>query len=75
VESSKSGDFAQRGKDKTSTLLSKAPQFSRVGNYKFYKEQNKLVKGSTTIALTSKECELISIFSRKPNQIIKWIFW
>ncbi|MCM4152576.1 winged helix family transcriptional regulator [Arenibacter sp. N53] len=46
-------------------------RFSKIGNYRFYKEQNKLVKGNITIELTAKECELISIFSEKPNQIIK----
>lgn len=45
--------------------------FSKIGNYRFYQEQNKLVKGNTTIELTAKECELISIFIEKPNQIIK----
>lgn len=45
--------------------------FSKIGNYRFYQGQNKLVKGNNTIELTAKECELISIFSEKPNQIIK----
>ncbi len=45
--------------------------FSKIGNYRFYQKQNKLVKGHNTIELTAKECELITIFSEKPNQIIK----
>ncbi len=47
------------------------PSFSKIGNYQFYQEQNKLVKGNNTIELSAKECELLAIFSEKPNQIIK----
>lgn len=42
-----------------------------LGSFKFYPEQNKLVKQAEEISLSKKECELLSIFIGKPNQIIK----
>ena len=57
------------GKHKASKVA--ASPFLKIGNYRFYQEQNKLVKGNNIIELTVKECELISIFGKKPNQIIK----
>ena len=61
--------YWKKGKHNTSIVAE--PTFSKIGNYRFYQEQNKLVKGDITIELTAKECELITIFSEKPNQIIK----
>ncbi|MFY7672670.1 winged helix-turn-helix domain-containing protein [Tenacibaculum sp. MEBiC06402] len=43
----------------------------RLGSFLFYPEQNKLVKQATEIPLSKKECELLSIFISRPNQIIK----
>lgn len=45
--------------------------FSALGRFKFYPEQNKLVKEATEINLSKKECELLAIFIAQPNQIIK----
>lgn len=42
-----------------------------LGTFKFYPEQNKLVKQATEISLSKKECELLEIFISKPNEIIK----
>ncbi|MGB3143148.1 MAG: winged helix-turn-helix domain-containing protein [Maribacter sp.] len=61
--------YWKKGKPHTSEV--DVSQFSKIGNYRFYREQNKLVKGNSTIGLTAKECELISLFSERPNQIIK----
>lgn len=58
-------------KEKMSYSESGLSPFSKIGNYEFHKEQNKLVRGSSTIKLSMKECELISIFAEKPNQIIR----
>jgi DNA-binding winged helix-turn-helix (wHTH) protein len=44
--------------------------FTSIGSFKFYHEQNKLVKEATEINLSKKECELLSIFIERPNQII-----
>ncbi len=61
--------YWKKGKSNTSEV--EIPRFRKIGSYEFHKEQNKLVKGNITIELTSKECQLIAIFSEKPNQIIK----
>jgi len=45
--------------------------YETIGRYKFYPGQNKLIKEATEISLSKKECELLSIFIAKPNQIIK----
>lgn len=45
--------------------------FTAIGKYKFYPEQNKLIKEAVEISLSKKECELLTIFMAQPNQIIK----
>ena len=45
--------------------------YSSLGSFKFYPEQNKLVKQAEEISLSKKECELLEIFVASPNQIIK----
>ncbi|MGV6828103.1 MAG: winged helix-turn-helix domain-containing protein [Flavobacteriales bacterium] len=45
--------------------------YSSIGSFRFYPEQNKLVKEAQEISLSKKECELLTIFLEKPNQIIK----
>lgn len=45
--------------------------YSSIGRFKFYPEQNKLIKEATEISLSRKECELLEIFISKPNQVIK----
>lgn len=47
------------------------PNFETLGGFKFYPEQNKLIKEATEISLSKKECELLAIFAANPNQIIK----
>lgn len=46
-------------------------KYLEIGSFKFYPEQNKLVKAAQEIGLSKKECELLSIFIEKPNEIIK----
>lgn len=43
----------------------------KLGSFKFYPDQNKLVKEAEEIALSKKECELLTLLVTKPNQIIK----
>lgn len=45
-------------------------QYEAIGRFKFYPEQHKLIKEATEISLSNKECELLSLFIAKPNQII-----
>ncbi|NRD20015.1 winged helix-turn-helix transcriptional regulator [Winogradskyella eckloniae] len=58
---------------KRSSTNSKSPSEigEKLGNFYFYPEQNKLVIKSEEIALSKKECELLSLFVSKPNQILK----
>jgi DNA-binding winged helix-turn-helix (wHTH) protein len=42
-----------------------------LGSFKFYPEQNKLLNGTTTISLSKKECELLTIFINNPNEVIR----
>ncbi|WP_299677456.1 winged helix-turn-helix domain-containing protein [uncultured Dokdonia sp.] len=42
-----------------------------IGIFKFYPEQNKLVKEAIEIGLSKKECELLAIFVSQPNQVVK----
>ena len=51
---------------KTNTL-----EYERLGSFRFYPDQNKLVKEAEEINLSKKECELLSIFIMRPNEIIK----
>lgn len=45
--------------------------YTKIGHYKFYQNQNKLVKDAIEIKLSVKECELMHLFSRQQNQVIK----
>ena len=45
--------------------------FILIGHYKFYPEQNKLIKEAVEINLSKKECELLSLLAEQPNQVIK----
>lgn len=42
----------------------------KLGGFIFYPEQHKLVKQAVEISLSKKECEILEIFSEKPNEII-----
>lgn len=44
---------------------------SNFGSFKFYPDQNILIKEAQEIALSKKECEILQIFVANPNQIIK----
>lgn len=45
--------------------------YATIGRYKFYQEQNKLVKEAEEISLSKKECELLAIFVERPNEVIQ----
>jgi len=42
-----------------------------IGKYKFYPDQNKLVKSASEIQLSKKECELLEIFYENLNTVVK----
>ncbi|MDG5491571.1 winged helix-turn-helix domain-containing protein [Psychroserpens sp. SPM9] len=56
---------------RTMTSESTSENYSEIGSFKFYPEQNKLVKAATEIGLSKKEVELLEIFVAHPNQVIK----
>ncbi|WP_417859146.1 winged helix-turn-helix domain-containing protein [Xanthomarina gelatinilytica] len=62
--------FKQKTQDEKSKALD-TPAFETIGSFRFYPEQNKLVKQAEEISLSKKECELLEIFAAKPNQVIK----
>jgi hypothetical protein len=45
--------------------------YAAIGSFRFYPEQNKLVKEAVETSLSKKECELLTIFVANSNQIIK----
>lgn len=45
--------------------------YTTIGEFKFYNEQHQLVFDDKTIKLTTKECELLQLFSAQPNTIVK----
>ncbi|WP_165453871.1 winged helix-turn-helix domain-containing protein [Hyunsoonleella flava] len=58
-------------KNPKSEVKSISGGFNTIGHFKFYPEQNKLVKEAEEITLSKKECELLAIFVARPNEIIK----
>lgn len=58
-------------KKNKASVKENSESFISIGTYRFYSEQNKLVKETVEISLSKKECELLTIFIAQPNQIIK----
>ncbi|XRE43812.1 Two-component transcriptional response regulator, LuxR family [Tenacibaculum discolor] len=62
--------FQKKRKNKTAKTNNLTNVVS-LGIFKFYPEQNKLVKQAVEISLSKKECELLEILISRPNEIIK----
>ncbi len=62
--------YTRKSKEKPESV-DETSDYIKLGKYKFYEDQHKLIKESQIITLTSKECELIKIFSQNQNQIVK----
>lgn len=62
--------YQKKRKNKT-TNTNNLTNVVSLGIFKFYPEQNKLVKQATEISLSKKECELLEIFISRPNETIK----
>lgn len=58
-------------KEKTVSSTSTADNYATIGSYRFYPDQNKLVKEAYELPLSRKECELLALFVARPNEIIK----
>ena len=63
--------FYSKRKDIASSNEIKNRSFNTIGSFQFYPEQNKLIKAAVEIELSKKECELLTIFASRPNEIIK----
>ena len=60
----------KKSSNKTNAIDNNLP-YSKIGHYKFYKDQNKLIKERIEIKLSTKECELMAILSANQNQVVK----
>lgn len=49
----------------------RSQNYTSIGSFQFYPQQNKLIKEAAEIALSKKECELLEIFVANPNEILK----
>ncbi len=63
--------FIYKRKTSSSSKTSQDSDFKSIGKFKFYPEQNKLIRQSTEIGLSKKECELLVLLAAEPNQVIK----
>jgi DNA-binding winged helix-turn-helix (wHTH) protein len=61
--------FFKKKKSKTTELSSE--NSIRLGKFRFYPEESKLVIKTTEISLSKKEVELLTLFVENPNKIIK----
>lgn len=62
--------YVKRASSKV-TNTDKDRSFTKIGSYKFYKDQNKLIKEQVEIKLSVKECELMAMLSANQNQVVK----
>lgn len=58
-------------KERSQLLLEGNDAFAALGSFRFYPDQNKLIKEALEIALSKKEGELLAIFIATPNKVIK----
>lgn len=64
-------EWILNNKTNASDAANSVTDYERLGSFRFYPDQNKLVKEAEEISLSKKECELLSIFIMRPNEIIK----
>jgi len=63
-------DLLSKRKQSVRPMMSNSAS-TTIGSFKFYPEQNKLVRQAMEISLSQKECELLTLFVTRPNQVIK----
>ncbi len=61
----------RESKKNTSSSKTTDINYTSLGSFRFYPEQNKLVKEAKELPLSPKECELLAIFVTRPNEVIK----
>ncbi|WP_350288475.1 winged helix-turn-helix domain-containing protein [uncultured Croceitalea sp.] len=57
-------------KRKNINLQLQTESYNRIGSFKFYPKENKLIKETEEFTLTKKECELLSLLIAHPNEVI-----
>ncbi len=45
--------------------------YKSIGKFRFYPEQNKLIKEAEEIGLSNKECEILTLLAENANQVVK----
>ena len=65
------GVFVRKQEKNKKGSVDNAQSYTTLGNTKFYHNQNKLVLAEEEIKLSSKECELLKIFGKNKNSIVK----
>ncbi len=60
-----------KSKNKKSILETKNKDCTQIGAFQFYLEQHHMIIHGKYIKLTTKECELLELFSEQPNTIVK----
>ena len=63
--------FRESKKHKLTISSKDNNHYTALGSYRFYPNQNKLVKEAKELPLSRKECELLTIFITRPNEVIK----
>ncbi|GAA3587588.1 hypothetical protein GCM10022396_00910 [Flavivirga amylovorans] len=58
-------------KRNSKTNRKEVTSYSKIGDYRFYKDQSKLIKEAVEIKLSAKECELMAMLSANLNQVVK----
>jgi len=58
-------------KNRNQAIAESNGPYSALGSFRFYPEQNKLIKEAVEIPLSKKEVELLAIFVAHPNTVIK----
>lgn len=65
------GVFVRKEEKNKKDSVDHAQSFTTLGSTRFYHHQNKLVLAEKEIKLSSKECELLKIFGKNKNNIVK----
>ncbi|GAB5399547.1 MAG: hypothetical protein Aureis2KO_11320 [Aureisphaera sp.] len=64
-------EFMFHKRKQNEIVLNGPIDYTPIGSFRLYPEQNILVKEAEEIQLSIKECQLLTIFASKPNQVIK----
>lgn len=60
-----------RFRESKKEIISISKKGVSLGSFNFYPEEHKLMRDNDELVLSKKECELLTLFAQKPNEIIK----